>query len=100
VHPVGTVIGRASFEEQLVIYQNVTIGGKHSSKAISYPKLDRNVIIYSNSSIIGNCDVGENVIIGAQALIVDKIVPSNSIVLGQHPKCRVLTNQANNNFFF
>lgn len=37
-------------------------------------------MIYSGASILGNSEIGENVVIGAGSLIVDEIIPSNSKV--------------------
>lgn len=82
VHPVGTVIGKAQYCDYLVIYQNCTIG---SSENI-YPKLETGVILYSGVSIIGNCNINNNTIFGANAFILNTNVPSNTLVLGQYPK--------------
>ena len=39
----------------------------------------------ANSSIIGNCRIGDNVIIGANSGVKDEDVPDNSIVFGYSP---------------
>lgn len=41
--------------------------------------------MFANSSILGNCKIGDNVKIGAGALIKNEDIPSNSIVFGQSP---------------
>lgn len=41
--------------------------------------------MYANSSLIGKCDIGDNVILGAGALVKDAVIPSNSLVFGQSP---------------
>lgn len=62
------------------------IGGTHSKNGeIYYPKLGNNVQMFANSSILGNCKIGDNVKIGAGALIKNEDIPSNSIVFGQSP---------------
>ncbi len=38
-----------------------------------------------NSAIIGDCHIGDNVTIGAGALVKDEDIPSNSLVFGQSP---------------
>jgi len=80
-HPVGSVLGRAQYNDGLFIYQNCTIGGNKKQ----YPTLGRNVIMYSNSTIIGNCNIGNNVIISTGTTIKDQNIPSNSMVFGESP---------------
>ena len=36
-----------------------------------------------NSAIIGKCNVGDNVTIGAGAIVKDEDIPSNCLVFGQ-----------------
>lgn len=85
VHPVGTVLGRASYSDYLVVYQNCTIG----SDGFSYPTFGGSAILYSGSSVIGDCHVGDNVVFGANASIVRQSVPANSRVTGQTPNAKV-----------
>lgn len=39
----------------------------------------------SNSKVIGDCVVGSNVIIAANAYVKDQDIPSNSLVFGESP---------------
>lgn len=80
-HPVGSVLGRAKYQDGLFIYQGCTIGGNKKK----YPTLGHNVIMYSNSTILGNCNVGDNVIIATGTTIKDEDIPNNSVVFGQSP---------------
>ncbi len=80
-HPLGSVIGRAEYGEGFSFSQCCTVG---NNKGI-YPKLGNNVRMCAYSSIIGNCTVGNNVIIGANSGIKDMDVPDNTIVFGQYP---------------
>lgn len=80
-HPVGSVLGRAKYQDGLFIYQGCTVGGNKKK----YPILGRNVIMYSNSSILGDSKIGDNVMIAAGTIIKDQDVPNNSIVFGQSP---------------
>ena len=100
VHPLGTVIGKAKFDNYLVIYQNVTIGATRESKELLYPKFGKNVIFYSNSSVIGDCKVGNNVTFGANANIVNKDIKDNKIVFGNFPKNRIINNNNIKKIFF
>jgi serine O-acetyltransferase len=81
-HPVGTVIGRGTFGNGFSFGQNCTIG---NNKGI-YPTLGENVYLYSGGKIIGNCTIGDNVIIAANTYIKDQSVPENSIVFGSSPE--------------
>jgi serine O-acetyltransferase len=80
-HPVGSVLGRAKYDDGLFIYQGCTVGGNKKR----YPSLGRNVIMYSNSTILGNCNVGDNVIIATGTTVKDQDIPNNSIVFGESP---------------
>ena len=85
-HCLGIVVGNtAIIGNNCKIFPNVVIG---SSQNARMPKIGRrhaiigdNCILGANSSIIGAIHIGDNVIIGAGA-VVTKDVPSNSIVLG------------------
>lgn len=77
-HPMNIVIGEdVIIGSDCIIYQGVTIG---QSKG-RYPKIGNNVIIYPGAKIIGDIVIGDNSIVGANA-VVTKNVPSNTIVAG------------------
>lgn len=80
-HPVGAVIGRGTFGENFAFIQGCTIG---NNKGV-YPVIGKNVTMYSNSKIIGNCKIGDNVIVSANSYIKDQDVPDNVIVYGSSP---------------
>lgn len=78
-HPLGSVMGRGVYGDYFFFYQGCTIGGSGGE----YPVLGDGVIMYSNSKILGDCHIGDHVIMSANSYIVDKDVPSKSIVFGQ-----------------
>lgn len=85
-HPVGTVLGRAAYGENFFFYQGCTVGGNYDKNGVlHYPVIGKNVKMFANSSIIGKCIVGDNVFIGAGAIVKNENVPDNSIVFGQSP---------------
>lgn len=93
-HPVGSVLGRAKYGEGFFFYQGCTVGGNRSKDGVLYyPVIGRNVRMYANSSLIGQCNVGDNVILGAGALVKDTDIPSNSIVFGQSPNLIIKENK-------
>ena len=89
VHPVGTIIGRASYGEYTIFYQNVTIGS--SSEGI-YPTFGEQTAFYSKSSVLGNSSSGKNTIFSANSFILNLDTPENSVVAGQFPGHRILPN--------
>lgn len=88
VHPVGTVLGNADYGDYLVVYQNCTVGAVTDV----YPSFGNGTILYSRSSVLGNCRIGDNVVFAANSQIVNFNVPSDSLVLGQYPQQRLVRN--------
>jgi len=85
-HPLGAVMGRAKYNNGFFFYQGCTVGGTRDKQGyLHYPELGKNVHMYSNSSILGNCHIGNNVNIGAGCIVKNQDVPDNSIVFGQSP---------------
>ncbi len=77
-HGLGTVIGaRCKIGDNLLIHQNVTLGDKNNMR----PTIMNNVIIYSGAKILGGINIGNNAIIGANAVCMEN-VPDNSIAVG------------------
>lgn len=77
-HPYNIIFGRnAIIGDNCTIYHEVTIGQNKDK----YPIIRNNVIIYAGAKIIGDVTVGNNAVIGANA-VVTKDVPDNAIVGG------------------
>ncbi len=80
-HPIGIVIGsNAVIEKNCSIYQNVTLGSNFASDN-KMPYIKQNSSIGAGAKLIGDITIGENCIVGANA-VVTKSVPDNSIVVG------------------
>ena len=78
-HPIGIVISdNALINEDCIIYQNVTIGENSEGKA---PVIGKGVIIYSGACVIGNIEIGDFSIIGANAVVLQS-VPAYSVAVG------------------
>lgn len=77
-HGFATIISAERIGENCKIYQQVTIGYNHRLEA---PVLGNDVEVCCGAKIIGGVHVGDNVLIGANAVVVDD-VPANSIVAG------------------
>jgi serine O-acetyltransferase len=88
VHPLGTVLGNARYDDYLVVYQNCTVGAVTDI----YPRFGKGTILYSRSSVIGDCTLGDDVVLAANAFVVDSDVPADTVVVGQYPALRLLPN--------
>lgn len=91
-HPMASVLGRAKYGEYFFVYQGVTVGGNNRGGKIEYPEIGRNVVMYSNSKVIGNSKIGDNVIIAANTYIKDTDIPCGSIVYGSYPNLVIKRN--------
>ena len=83
-HPTGVVIGSgAKIGRNCTILQNVTIGEKFAdgSGDHRYPVLGDNVVIGAGAVIIGGVHVGADVTVGANS-VVRADVPSGAVAVG------------------
>ncbi len=87
-HPVGTVLGRGKYSDYFVAYQRVTIGGNIK---LQYPVLGKGVAMYGGSAIIGNCNISDNCLISFGTVIMEKDIPPNMVVFGNHPDIKYKT---------
>ena len=90
-HPLGSVLGRAEYGDYLFVYQGTTVGGNRSNGNLCYPVLGDNVIMFANSTILGDSHIGNNVVISAETYIINDNVPDNSIVFGKSPNLIIKT---------
>ena len=68
-HPTGIVVTLCKIGDNFTICQNCTIGQK-KWKSGQFPTIGNNVTMYSGSSIIGEVNVSDNCIIGANATLL------------------------------
>jgi len=81
-HGVGVVIGEtAVIGDDVLIYQQVTLGGVSTDKGKRHPTIGNNVVIGAGSKILGNITIGENSKVGANSVVV-KDVPPDSTAIG------------------
>lgn len=86
VHPLGTVLGRATYGNFLVVYQGVTVG----STGTEYPVFGEGTVLFSGAKVLDAVKSGRNVVYGANTMIIGGVVPPDSLVVGQFPSHRVL----------
>ena len=90
VHPIGTVLGNAKYGEKMVFYQGVTVGSTHLGK---YPEFQGENILYSNSSVVGDCRIKSNVIFGANSSLINTNVDESLTVIGSYPNNRFIQSK-------
>jgi serine O-acetyltransferase len=88
-HPLGSVMGRAKYENFFTFSQQCTIG---NNKGV-FPVIGEHVTMYSGSKIIGKCSIGNHVTIAANTYIKDTNIPDNSIVFGSSPNLTIKTKK-------
>ena len=81
-HGMGVVIGETTeIGDDVLIYQNVTLGGTGNERGKRHPTIGNNVVIGTGAKVLGGIRIGNNARIGAGAVVVHP-VPDNSTVVG------------------
>lgn len=81
-HAIGVVIGAtAIIDDDVLIYQNVTLGGVSLDKGKRHPTVKSNSVIGSGAKVLGNIIIGKNSRIGANSVVISD-VPKNSTAVG------------------
>lgn len=81
-HGMGVVIGETSvIENNVTIFQGVTLGGTGKERGKRHPTLGNNVVVGAGAKILGNVKIGDSVQVGSNAVVI-KDVPSSSTVVG------------------
>lgn len=72
-HPRNIIIGASEIDENVIIYQNVTIGAKRIDfvfERANRPKIGKNCIICTGSVIVGGGMLKPNTIVSANELLI------------------------------
>jgi serine O-acetyltransferase len=83
-HPTGIVIGEyVKIGKNCIIFQQVTIGGSRIGdvQEKKQPRIGNNNVLFSGAKILGGITISDNVIVGANAVVL-KDIPSNSVAVG------------------
>ena len=81
-HGEGVVIGETTIiGDDVLIYQQVTLGGTGNEHGKRHPTIGNNVIIGAGAKILGNITIGDNTRVGAGSVVVDD-VPEHCTVVG------------------
>ncbi len=81
-HGFGVVIGQTTvIEDDVLIYQGVTLGGVSLTHGKRHPTIQSGVVIGAGAKILGNITIGRNSKVGANSVVV-RNVPENSTAIG------------------
>lgn len=81
-HGTGVVIGETSvIEDDVVIYQGVTLGGVSLVSGKRHPTIKRGAVIGAGAKVLGNITIGSEAKIGANSVVV-KEVPDGTTAVG------------------
>lgn len=80
-HGLGVVIGEtAEIGDDVYLYHQVTLGGTTSERGKRHPTLGSNVIVGAGAKILGNIKVGDGARVGANAVVVQEVLPGETVV--------------------
>lgn len=81
-HGIGVVIGETSvIGDDVMMYHGVTLGAVINEKVKRHPTVGNNVLIGAGAVLLGNINIGNDVKIGANAVVLNDI-PDNSTAVG------------------
>ena len=89
-HPVGIVIGNCVIGENFFVYQNTTVGARreYEEKKRLSPNIGNNVTLCSNSIVIGKISIADNVIVGANSVVLHDLEEKGTYVGSPAKKVR------------
>ncbi len=80
-HGMGVVIGETSvIGDNVVLYQEVTLGGTSLQKKKRHPTLGNSVIVGSGAKLIGDITIGDNVKVGSGSVVINSVPPNATVV--------------------
>ena len=80
-HATGLVIGETTvIGDDVLIYQQVTLGGVSLSKGKRHPTIEDNVIIGAGAKVLGNITIGAGSKVGANSVVIHDVPPNSTAV--------------------
>jgi serine O-acetyltransferase len=73
-HSSGTMLGKASYADFFIALQGCTVGSQKGD----YPVFGKGVSITANSSVIGNCKIGDRCTISTRTTVFQKDIPADT----------------------
>jgi serine O-acetyltransferase len=79
-HATGVVIGETIIGDNVSMWQGVTLGGVSASKGKRHPTIGNNVTIGAHAVVLGDILIGDYVKIGAGSVVVREVPPHSTVV--------------------
>jgi serine O-acetyltransferase len=80
-HGMGVVIGEtAEVGDDVLMYHQVTLGGRSRGRTKRHPTVGNRVLLGAGAKLIGPITIGDDVKIGANALVVKDVAPGQTVV--------------------
>lgn len=79
MHPLGTILGQAKYGNYFCVYQGCSVGCDEQGV---FPVIGEHVVLYAGASVIGRSNIGCNVVISANTMILNRDIPNDKLVLG------------------
>lgn len=80
-HGMGVVIGETTeIGENVTLFQGVTLGGTGKEVGKRHPTLRNNVVVGAGAKILGGIEIGENVKVGANSVVLRSVSPNATVV--------------------
>jgi serine O-acetyltransferase len=80
-HGMGVVIGEtAEVGDNVTIFHQVTLGGTGKDKGKRHPTVGNNVFIGAGAKLLGPINVGDNVKIGCNAVVLNDVDSDRTVV--------------------
>jgi len=79
-HATGIVIGETSVvENEVSIFQGVTLGGTGKETGDRHPKVRQGVLISSGAKILGNVEIGKGAKVAAGSVVLENVEPQTTV---------------------
>ena len=80
-HAMGVVIGETTIiGNDVLIYQQVTLGGVSLSQGKRHPTIEDGVTIGAGAKVLGNITIGKEAKIGANSVVIKDVAPESTAV--------------------
>ena len=80
-HAVGIVVGEtAVIEDDVTLFQSVTLGGTGKGSGDRHPKIRKGAFIGSSAVILGNIEIGEGAKVAAGAAVTRDVAPGTTVL--------------------
>lgn len=89
-HPLGTILGNATYGDCLVVYQGVTVNSGKDGTGEYVPKIGKGCFFGTGSCVIGCESIGDRVSVGVNAVIYNRRLPDDSLAVNRIGRVEVL----------